>query len=186
MKTPIPVLLLAAWSATAQNQVVVAPEVPTNTHNLSVRNIDLALFRVTQEMTMMVSARATAITEDDKGKIDSYFAWLNNLVTTTTASVSDFHYNAVMPLSDIDSVVVQIENPAIQASVNQLLGANVNLRISQSNRLNDSLTPKDKDDLVHALAKAETYIDDFFTVDNPLDMNQSSPYAAVVAPMTLP
>ena len=167
-------------------QSVISPVVPDKTSNGTVREIDEQIYRVAQEMTMMVSSRMTAITEDDKEKIDAYFVWLNRKLKTATTSITDFHFLAEMPLLNMTNITVGIENPAIQSAVQHLLLADVNLRTSQSNRLNDGLMPADKDDLSAAYAKAETYIVDFMGSDNPLDMSHSSPHEPVVVPMQLP
>lgn len=134
----------------------------------------------------MVSARMTAITEDDKTRMDAHFAWILRVIETATASTSDFHYLATMPLRDLNEASGRIENPAMQTAMYQLIGADVNLRISPSGRGNDALTPQDKADLVQAVNKSKTYIDDFFAQDNPLDLNQSAPDQDVVAPMQMP
>jgi len=167
-------------------QTIVAPTVPTNTANIAVRNIDIAMHRMMIEMTRIVSARATAFSDDDIAKIGKMYAWLENTIDTASASISDFHYWAEMPLTDIRATVIPTENPAIENAVLQMMGANVNLRISQSNRLNDGLTPADLTDLKEAIAKSKTYVDTFVASDNPLDLSHSNPYVPVVEPMQLP
>ena len=176
--------LLLVPSILAQG-IIIAPEVPTNTHNLSVKYIDQVMFRIANEMVRSVSARATAISVDDAGKYTSYFKYLREVIETTSAEVTDFHYYAVMPLEDFTQILAVVENPAVNASVNQLVGSDVNLRISQSNRINDGLLPKDKEDLIAAILKAEKYLV-AFQQSNPLDMNHSSPYRDVVEPMKFP
>jgi len=167
-------------------QTIVAPTVPTNTANIAVRNIDIAMHRMMIEMTRIVSARATAFSADDVTKISKMYAWLDNTIDTASASISDFHYWAEMPLTNIAEAVIPTENTAIENAVLQLMGANVNMRISQSNRLNDGLTPADLADLKDAIAKSKTYVDNFVATDNPLDLSHSNPYVPVVEPMKLP
>lgn len=167
------------------DQTIINPTVPTETANMAVRNIDDAIFRVVMEQARMVSARVTSISDDDKVRLDSYYAWMLRVIETATDSMSDFHYLATMPLSDIQAAGALIENPAIMAAMHHLIGANVNMRISPSGRGNDSLTPQDKTDLVDAVTKSKTYIDDFYSNDNPLDLNQSAPRQPVVMPMSM-
>jgi len=168
------------------DQTVIAPTVPTTTNNMSVQILDNAVYRICKELSRMVSARMTSITDDDKARCDQFFAWLFRLIETTTATTSDFHYLATMPLRDFNEATALVENTSFQAAQNHLVAAMVNLRISPSGRANDSLTPQDKTDFVNAVKKAQTYVDEFHGQDNPLDLNQSAPDKPVVDPMNLP
>jgi hypothetical protein len=170
----------------AENGTILAPEVPETTNNMSVQIVDSAIYRICKELSRMTSARMTTITDDDKTRCDQFYAWLLRLIETTTASISDFHYLANMPLRDLNESTALVENPALQAAQNHLVGADVNLRISPSGRANDSLTPQDKADLVEAINKSKSYINDFHANDNPLDLNQSAPDKPVVSPMQMP
>jgi hypothetical protein len=174
---------LPAWG---QGTTVVAPTVPTNTANLAIKNIDMALYRMTIEMTRMVSSRAAAISPDDKERIDSLFDWVNNTIQTSTATISDWHFLVSTPLTDFTAVIAPVENPALMNAINQLLGCDVNMRISASSRINDGMLAQDKQDLVDGIAKAQSYINSFYTEDNPLGLMQVMPRIPVVEPMQLP
>jgi len=185
--------LLAAFAAMlmtplafGQGAEIVAPEVPVSSNNIDVRIIDDSIYRTILELNAMVSARVAAVSPDDLERIKAHFAWMSNVVATATSSISDTHFLASVPLSDIESTVVPLENGAIQACVGHLLAADVNLRVSQSSRINSSLLDTDRADLLDVYAKALRYVTDFAASDNPLDRNRMSPRVQIVLPIALP
>ena len=164
---------------------IVAPEVPCATHNICVWNIDSRISRILQELTRNVSSRVVGFTADDKARIDSYYVELLDFINTSTANILDLHYLVEFKLVDISLIATQVENEAVNSALAYLLGADINLRISQSTRMNDSLLESDKTDLVDAINKSKAVIDSFYTNHNPMDMPQSNPTEDVVMPTQL-
>ncbi len=162
--------------------VVEAPGIPCETHNLCVLGIDERIWRITQELTKNVSARVTAMSDDDKARVDSYYAALLDYTDLAGDSMMDFAYLARFTLTDLMGIQLPVENEAINAALQYLLGADMNLRASQSGRLNDGLLAQDKNDLVNAINKSKAMIDNAFTGHNPMDMPQSNPRRDVVTP----
>ncbi len=165
---------------------VVAPEVPCATHNLCVWNVDSRISRITQELTRNVSSRIVGFTQDDKDRIDSYYDELLRFINTSTANILDLHYLAEFKLVDFQLIAVTVENETVNSALAYLLGADINLRVSESTRMNDSLRDSDKTDLVDAINKSRAIIETFFQNDNPMDMPQSNPSAPVVDPTANP
>ena len=162
--------------------IVEAPGIPCETHNLAVLGIDERIWRITQEMTKNVSARVTAMSGDDKERIDSYYAALLNYIDNAGDSILDFHYLGRWTLTDLMGIQLPVENEAINAALQYLLGADMNLRASQSGRLNDGLLAQDKKDLVDAINKSKLMVDEAFANFNPIDAPQSNPRRDVVSP----
>ena len=161
---------------------IVAPDVPCATHNICVWNVDSRISRIIQELTRNVSSRVVGFTADDKARIDAYYTELLDFIDTSTASILDLHYLVEFKLADIQLIATQVENEAVNSALAYLLGADINLRISQSTRMNDSLLDSDKADLVDAVTKSKGVIDSFYTNHNPMDMPQSNPTEGVVNP----
>lgn len=161
---------------------VVAPEVPCATHNACVLNIDNLIYRIAQELTRNQTSRVTAFSVDDKERMDAYWVKLQNLVNHCADSIMDFHWLVEWRLAPMISTLPPVENDTINAALTYLLGADMNLRISQSTRLNDGLLPQDKKDFVDASTKAKELIDLMYETANPTDMPQSSPSQAIVHP----
>lgn len=163
------------------NQIV-APDVPCATHNLVVLNVDQRISRIVQELTRNVSSRIVGFTPDDKERIDSYYGELLGFIERSTSDILDLHYLAEFKLVDFQLLAVRVENEAVNAALAYLLGADINLRISASTRMNDSLLESDKKDLVDAINKSQRLINDFFDNNNPMDMPQSNPSEPVQDP----
>ena len=161
---------------------IVAPGMPCATFNVGIMGIDSRIFRMTQEMTKNISSRVTGFSEDDKQRIDSYYEELVTFVGLVGNSISDFHGLIQWPLSDIREVQTPVENETVNAALSYLWGADYNLRISQSARLNDGILETDQKDLLDAIAKSKALIDAFYTSYNPMDLPQSAPRANVVQP----
>ncbi len=161
---------------------IVAPGVPCATNNLCVLGIDERIWRITQELTKNVSARVTAFSADDKERIDSYYASLLSFADNAGSDFLDLHYLAEFTLTDIVGAQVPVENEAINAAVQYLLGADINLRISQSSRINDGILPTDLDDFKTAVEKSKRMVDNAYDNFNPMDMPQSNPRRQVVNP----
>jgi hypothetical protein len=160
----------------------VHPEVPSCTHNVLVQSVDRRMHRIITELQRQVSGRVTALTADDKERIDQMYAWLLNHIEVGTASIMDFHYLTTFQLVPYEMHQPVVENSAVNSAVNYLVGANANIRISQSTRINDGMIDVDKKDLVDAINKSKTILDEEFALFNPLDLPQSSPSAAVATP----
>ncbi len=161
---------------------VVAPEVPCATHNVSVLSIDNYIYRVAQEMTKNQSSRVTAFSADDISRINDYYAKLDDIINATGDTISDFHWLVQWKLAPMISTLPPVENDAVNAVLSYLLGADMNLRVSQSTRLNDGLLTQDKKDLQDAIAKSKSLFDQLAAQHNPHDMPQSSPSQPVVEP----
>ncbi len=161
---------------------IVAPGVPCATNNLCVLGIDERIWRITQELTKNVSARVTAFSVDDKTRIDSYYQALLSYAQDAGSDFLDLHYLAEFTLTDLVAIQVPVENEAINAAVQYLLGADINLRISQSSRINDGMLPTDLQDFVQAVNKSKRLIDAAFDNFNPIDMPQSNPRRDLVNP----
>jgi len=169
-----------------EGTAVVAPGVPCATHNLVVKELDARIWRITQELTKNVSARVTAMSAADKARIDSYYAALLAYAATAGNSMLDFHWLIDMELTDILGIQMPVENEAINAALRYLMGADLNLRISQSARINDGLLEQDYQDFVDAVLKSKAVLDEAFLSEfNPLDMPQSNPRQEVVNPTQL-
>ena len=161
---------------------VEAPGIPCETHNLCVLGIDERIWRITQEMTKNVSGRVTAMSPMDKERIDSYYVALLAYINTAGDDMQDFHYLARFSLTDLMAIQMPVENEAINAALQYLLAADMNLRASQSGRLNDGLLETEKQDLINAINKSKTLIDDAYQNNNPMDMPQSNPRRDIVTP----
>jgi len=165
-----------------EGNTIEAPGVPCETHNLCVLGIDERVWRITQEMTKNVSARVTAMSSDDKDRIDSYYDALLTYCDLAGDSMMDFAYLARFSLTDLMGIQLPVENEAINAALQYLLGADMNLRASQSGRLNDGLLAQDKNDFVNAVLKSKAMVDSAYANFNPIDMPQSNPRRDVVTP----
>lgn len=161
---------------------IVSPGLPCATHNVGIQIIDAQVYRISQEMTKNQSSRVTAFSPDDKERIDSFYDDLLAIIERVGNSISDFHGLIFWPLTDIVSVQMPVENEHVNAALAYLLNADFNMRISQSARLNDGLLASDKQDLVDAVNKSKTMVDEFYTTFNPMDMPQSNPRQPVVSP----
>ena len=161
---------------------IISPDLPCATHNVCVQAIDNRIFRITQELTKNQSSRVTAFSNDDVTRINSYYDDLLRLVDIAGDSIADFHGLLFWPLSDLQSIQAPVENETVNTALSYLLNTDYNLRISQSARLNDGLLPQDKTDLVDAVNKSKSIIDDFVANSNPLDQPQSSPRENVSKP----
>lgn len=161
---------------------IVSPGLPCATHNVGCQIIDSHIYRITQEMTKNQSSRVTAFSPDDKERIDSFYEDLLAIIERVGNSISDFHGLIFWPLTDIAGIQLPVENENVNAALAYLLNADFNMRISQSARLNDGILESDKKDLVDAVEKSRTMIDQFYTSFNPMDMPQSNPREAVVNP----
>lgn len=161
---------------------IISPGLPCATHNVGVQIVDAQIFRITQELTKNQSSRVTAFSPDDKERIDSYYAELFQVIDRVGDSIMDFHGLIFWPLTDIRDVQASVENETVNAALAYLLNADFNLRISQSARLNDGFLESDKKDLVEAVVKSKTMIDQFVVSSNPMDMPQSNPRRSVVQP----
>ena len=165
-----------------QGNSVLSPGVPCATYNVCVLGIDERIWRITQELRKNVSARVTAMSENDKKRIDSYYEMLIAYTELAAENMQDFHYQIEFALTDILAIQGPVENEAINSALQYLWGADVNLRQSQSARLNDGLLPQDKEDFLNAVKKSQSMVNNAFDNFNPLDMPQSNPRRAVVAP----
>lgn len=165
-----------------EGNVIVAPGIPCATNNLCVLGIDERVWRITQEMTKNVSARVTAMSADDKARIDQYYDALSDYTSLAGDTIMDFHYLAEFTLTDLMGIQLPVENEAINAALQYLLGADMNLRMSQSARLNDGLLAQDKNDFLNAVDKSKAMVDSAYSNYNPVDMPQSNPRRAVVNP----
>ena len=163
-------------------QVIVAPDVPCATFNVGVQIIDNRIYRITQELGRNVSSRVTAFTANDLERIEAYFVDLVDVIENIGASISDFHGLIQWPLTNLAAVQLPVENEAVNSCLSYLLAADFNLRISASARINDGLIEHDKTDLLDAIAKAQSMINRFATVSNPLDQPQSNPREPVATP----
>lgn len=163
------------------NQIV-APEVPCATHNLCVLGIDQRILRIVQELTRNQSSRITGISADDFERIESYYAELLDFIAKTANTIMDFHYLVQFKLTELVENVPRAENEALNSALQYLLGADINLRVSQSTRLNDGLLETDQKDLVDAINKSLEIIRSFNTAFNPLDQPQSNPQTSVIMP----
>ncbi len=161
---------------------LIAPDVPCATHNASVLAIDNYIYRVAQEMTKNQSSRVTSFSSDDIERINSYYAKLSDVIDATGDTISDFHWLVQFALAPLLTTIPPVENDAVNTVLTYLLGADMNLRVSQSTRLNDGLLPQDKKDLVDAIAKSKALFDTLASTHNPHDMPQSSPSQPVVEP----
>ena len=161
---------------------IVAPGMPCATFNVCIMGIDARIFRMTQEMTKNVSSRVTGFSADDKARIDAAYAELVEFADLAGGSIMDFHGLVQWPLSDISSVQAPVENETVNAALSYLWGADYNLRISQSARLNDGILETDLNDLQVAITKSKALVDAFYGSFNPMDMPQSNPRQAVVSP----
>ena len=161
---------------------VVAPEIPCETHNVAVKAVDALIYRIAQEMTRNQSSRVTAFSQDDIERIDQYYDKLLALIDAAGGSIADFHYLVVFPLAPMISTLPPVENDVVNSALGYLLGADMNLRISQSSRLNDGLLSQDSKDLVDAINKSRTLLSDIGNAFNPTDMPQSSPSQEVHLP----
>ena len=161
---------------------VVAPEVPCATHNVAVLNIDNQIYRIAQELTRNQTSRVTAFSADDLQRIDSYYAKLLSLINLCADTLMDYHWLVEWKLAPMISTLPPVENDVINSALAYLLGADMNLRVSQSARLNDGLLVQDKQDLVDAVNKSKSLIDAMATSFNPDDKPQSSPSQDVVHP----
>jgi len=159
-----------------------APGIPCETHNLCVLGIDERIWRITQEMTKNVSGRVTAMSAMDNDRIDSYYAALLDYIERAGENMQDFHYLARFTLTDLMGIQMPVENEAINAALQYLMAADMNLRASQSGRLNDGLLSPEKDDLVNAVNKSKSMIDAAYSDHNPMDMPQSNPRRDIVTP----
>ena len=106
---------------------MVAPGVPCATHNLCILGIDQRMNRIIQELTRSVSGRVTAMSPDDKGRLDQYYANLMTFITLTGSTFTDFHFLAQFKLTDLLSEAIRTENEAINSSLQYLVGANINM-----------------------------------------------------------
>lgn len=165
-----------------EGNAIVAPGVPCETHNLCVLGIDTRVWRITQEMHKNISARVTAMSVDDKARIDSYYEALLAYVELSSSDMQDFHWLASFSLTNLVDIQLPVENESINAALQYLLGADLNLRISQSARLNDGLLAQDKNDFVNAVNKSKVILDAAYDNFNPLDMPQSNPRREVAQP----
>lgn len=164
---------------------IVAPETPCATHNLVVWNVDSRVRRIIEELTRNVSSRIVGFTPDDKERIDAMFAELLRFINQSTTDILDLHYLAEFKLTDISLIAVTVENETVNSALAYLIGANINLRMSQSTRMNDSLLEFDKKDLIDAINKAKRLIDGFWENDNPMDLPQSNPSQPVQDPTSV-
>ncbi len=164
-------------------KVIVAPEVPCATHNMCVQNLDQRIYRIAQELTRQQSARATGMLDFDKARFDQYYTELLNFANAAGQNPQDFHWLILLPLAPMIDNLPPVENETINAAVTYLLGADLNLRVAQSTRLNDGLLPQDLEDFVNAVNKSKQMLDDGFSSNfNPMDMPQSSPSAGIRTP----
>lgn len=161
---------------------IIAPEVPCATHNVCVLSIDSYMWRIGQEMVRNVSSRVTAFSDDDIARIASYYDKLVALINATSTTIADFHFLVEFKLSPLLTELPMVENDTVNAVLNYLLGANVNMRISQSARLNDALLDQDRNDLLDAISKSRALFEAMVQNFNPQDMPQSSPSQPVVEP----
>jgi len=159
-----------------------APGVPCETHNLCVWGIDERIWRMTQEMTKGVSARVSGLSPDDKERMDSYYEELVAYINLAADSFMDFHYLARFPLTNLVGIQIPVENEAINSALHYLLAADMNLRASPSGRINDGLLAPDKKDLIDAVAKSKSFVEQAYNDFNPLDQPQSNPRREVVTP----
>ena len=162
---------------------ILAPEVPCATHNMCVANLDQRIYRIAQELTRQQSARVTGMTDADKARFDQYYDELIQFANSAGGNPQDFHWLIQLPLAEMIDVIPPVENETINAAVTYLLGADLNLRVSQSTRLNDGLLPQDLEDFVNAINKSKQMLDEGFASSfNPMDMPQSSPSAPIRTP----
>ncbi len=161
---------------------VLAPEVPCATHNVAVLAIDGQIYRIAQELTRNQTSRVTAFSADDKERMDAYWAKLAELINICADTIMDYHWLVEFKLAPMISTLPPVENDVINTALAYLLGADMNLRVSQSTRLNDGLLSQDKKDLVDGVSKAKNLIDSMYVNWNPHDMPQSSPSQEVVLP----
>ena len=161
---------------------VLAPEVPCATHNVAVLNIYNQIYRIAQELTRNQTSRVTAFSADDKERMDAYWAKLAELINICGDTIMDYHWLVEWKLAPMISTLPPVENDVINSVLAYLLGADMNLRVSQSTRLNDGLLTQDKNDLVQAVEKSKNLLDTMYANYNPHDMPQSSPSQAVVLP----
>ncbi len=161
---------------------IIAPDVPCATHNVCVLGIDNRIYRIVQELIKNQSSRVTAMSQDDKTRIDQFYDELLEYINVTGDSLSDFHYLIQLALTDLLEIVINTENETVNSALHYLVGADINLRVCQSTRLNDGLLAQDKNDLVNAINKSKSVIDGMFQAFNPIDMPQSNPRVPVVQP----
>ncbi len=161
---------------------VVAPDVPCATHNVAVVSIDNQIYRIAQELTRNQTSRVTAFSADDKARIDSYYAKLLDLIDLCGDTLMDYHWLVQWQLAPLINTLDAVENDTINSAMAYLLGADMNLRVCQSTRLNDGLLAEDKKDLVDAVNKSKSLIDAMAENYNPHDMPQSAPSRGVVNP----
>lgn len=159
-----------------------APGVPCETHNLCVLGVDERIWRITQELVKNVSARVTAMSPMDKERIDSYYVALQSYIELAANDMQDFHYLARFTLTDLLGIQQPVENESINAALQYLLAADMNLRTSPSGRLNDGLLEPDRLDLVNAVNKSKAMVDKAYTDHNPTDMPQSNPRRDIINP----
>ena len=165
-----------------EGNAIVAPGVPCATHNLCVLGVDQRIYRMTIEMTQSVSGRVSGMSQDDKDRIDSYYAELLDYANNAGGNMMDFHYLADMTLTDLISIQMPTDNDGINTAVQYLLGADINLRVSASSRLNDGILPTDLNDFVMAVEKSRDLLDHIFNTFNPMDYPQSNPHQPVATP----
>lgn len=161
---------------------VLAPEVPCATHNVAVLNIDAQIYRIAQELTRNQTSRVTAFSADDKERMDAYWLKLTDLINICGDTIMDYHWLVEWKLAPMISTLTPVENDVINSALTYLLGADMNLRVSQSTRLNDGLLSTDKKDLLDGVVKAKSLIDTMYDSYSPHDMPQSSPSRDVVLP----
>ena len=147
---------------------VLAPQIPCATHNVGVRAIDSQIYRICQELTKNQSSRLTAFTPDDIERINRYYDNLVRVVDQVSASIADYHFLLMYSLTDLASVVWDVENETVNNALSYLVSADYNMRLSQSARLNDGMISTDKQDLLDAIAKSKTFIDSFTAESNPI------------------
>ncbi|MDJ0792468.1 MAG: hypothetical protein QNJ71_11280 [Acidimicrobiia bacterium] len=162
---------------------IVAPNMPCATHNLCVLGLDQRIYRMAQELTKQQSARVTGIMEKDKARFDQYYTELLGFANAAGNNPQDFHYLVEYSLAPMINELPPVENESINAVMGYLLGADLNLRVSQSTRLNDGLLPQDLEDFTDAVNKSKELLDTAFgSTLNPMDMPQSAPSQPVRTP----
>ena len=165
-----------------EGNAIVAPGVPCATHNLCVLGVDQRIYRMTIEMTQSVSGRVSGMSADDKQRIDSYYAELIDYANNAGATLMDFHYLADMALTDLISIQLPTDNDGINTACQYLLGADINLRVSASSRLNDGILATDLKDFTDAVNKSKDLLDHIYNNYNPMDYPQSNPSQPVATP----
>ena len=162
---------------------IVAPDVPCATHNLCVLGLDQRIYRLAQELNKQQSARITGLMDKDKARYDQYYDELLGFAATAGTDPQDFHWLVQYKLAPLIDELPPVENEAINTVLGYLLGADLNLRISQSTRLNDGLLPQDLEDFNDAVNKSKSLLDTAFgSALNPMDRPQSSPSQPVRTP----